>query len=112
MLEDSIANPEMLALKSWTLSDVDRDGVLDMTLLFDKGAKLTLLGVLDGVFDESAGADFIERLIFTDRAGAESLASPPPPSAFAPGGALDAFATPTPASGPLALDLTAGDLFF
>lgn len=110
--EDSLCNPDHLEIKSWSLADVDRDGKLDLTLQFDKGAKLTLLGVLDLGAAISAGTALVNSLIFTDRSGADSLSSAPGHAAFEPSGALD---TAAGAPGSLSLlpdHLTGADLLF
>ncbi len=70
---DSIANPDRLTMQSWSVADVDGDGLFDLTMHYAKGAKMTLGGVFgDHAPTALAAADFVARLAFTDVFSSES----------------------------------------
>ena len=65
--EDMIHDRDELGLKAWWLEDYDNDGTLDLTLMFNKGAKITLANVWDMVFQGQDGSDvdaLVDQIIF------------------------------------------------
>lgn len=72
--EDMIYDRDGLGLKGWWLEDYDNNGTLDLTLMFDKGAKLTLLDIADAVFAGNAGVDaLVDQLRFYTTTGASDV---------------------------------------
>lgn len=73
--EDMIYDRDDLRLKAWWLEDYDNDGTLDLTLMFNKGTKITLANVWDMVFQGQGGAEvdaLVDQIAFyhTNDAGA------------------------------------------